>query len=235
MLPTSLNTQISQHCLTLSTIRLILDQSISTKVVIIFHPEHSLGEWDFVSVRVLAGNWDRKYPNGSRRLVVLWKINKRCRSFPRAVKSRGGGITSMSSSRPEGAKPLLDPERLIATVVEKEILVGKHSHSWPADFIKSDCCLLPPSSCQGLGNQSVREPGWLSPWKSAWGQAVQRRVEMGAQTNWYEWKKNILWKENKFKTTYHEFHSDDSSYIGIIVSVLYNYLNSPYIETDIHV
>lgn len=58
----------------------------------------------------------------------------------------------MSSSRPEGAKQLLDPERLISAITEKEILVEKHSYSQPSDYkegsegIKPDCSLLSPAN-----------------------------------------------------------------------------------------
>lgn len=47
---------------------------------------------------------------------------------------------------------MLDPERLIAVVAEKEILVEKHSYSQLADYrvgaegIKTDCSLLPPAN-----------------------------------------------------------------------------------------
>lgn len=106
-------------------------------------------------MRVLEGNWHRKHPNGVRSVAALWKINKRCGSSPGDGQSRGGGIASRSSPRPERAKQLLDPEKLTAAFAEKEILVEKHSHSLATDYreaaeaMKPDYSLFPTSNLPG--------------------------------------------------------------------------------------
>lgn len=108
-----------------------------------------------MSGRVLEGNWHRKHPNGERSVAARWKINRRCGSSPGDGQSRGGGIASSSSLRPEGTKQLLDPETLTAAFAEKEILAEKHSHSLATDYregaevITPDYSLFPPSNLPG--------------------------------------------------------------------------------------
>lgn len=190
----------------------------------LFLLEHFLSQWGLVSARILAGNRDRKCPNVMGICNVIENQQKGSK-FPRAGKSRGGGITSISSSRLKvwGSRAVAVSWKTCSCSCRRADFDEEHSYHQPADMqgggwrnkAWTTHSSYPLVSCQGLGKS-----GCYWAWVT---QSMEVRLGPSNVREGRKWSSDqLMWVKKAFskreinKEIRGEFYSNDSFYLEII-------------------